>query len=504
MNKLNEILAKLTGKTLAEQVGILTAELKGLFANADESAKTITPADLAALSAKLDTLKADLATENATLRADAATAKVAQTKAETETATLRDAVAQQPAFAQAAAGHNGAAPGGGTSDGAVVVGTMVDQFCALKTKRVNGGNVNGITAEAVRFFEKNADAMVAAGHANHPMLARLMPDNHNPGMIKAALTSTGTTTTGTGLAFTMVAIKTIKQYGAFLLPFKAFTTDFSLEALVGTTVKSRVVPLSAGAGDLNDTYSGDYFAAAKTLAPTEISIDMTPHPIDGFSITPDQFSNIALGVWPETAQKAMQQKMYSVATYCLKKLYDIITAANFGQIGSATLPANVDNQFVGNLGTLLKPLGFQPGLMSLVLGSPAYGALGNDPLISNYMASQMNTLRDGIVPTVRGFNLFESPSLPYASTTPATEKLIGFANMPGGLCVAMRPGPMPPNAQLVPGLIMVENIEDPVTGAILTISQQIDPATRQLIFNVENRFGSAKGDGTQLLRIVSP
>lgn len=504
MNKLNEILAKLNGKTLAEQVGILTAELKGLFANADETAKTISAADLSALSSKLDKLNADLATENATLRATAATATAAQTKAEAETAQLRDTVAKNPAFAQAAAGHQGAAPGGGTTDGAVVVGTMVDQFRGLKAKTVydaNGGSrkVNGLTAEAVAFFEKNLDAMVAAARANHPMLAGL-----NPSGINAALTSTGTTTSGTGLAFTMIAVKTIRAFGAALIPFKAFSTDFSLEALVGSTLTSRVVPLSAGAGDLNDTYSGSYLGAAKTLATTPITIDMTPHPIDGFSISPDQFSNIANGVWPVVQMQNLQQKMYSVATYCLKLAYAKITQANYGDAIDSINPANVDNVWVGNLAAQLEPLGFQSGMMSLILGSPAYASLGNDPLISNYMASQMAVLRDGKVPEVRDFLIVKSPTLPYAGSTPATEKLIGFASMPGGLCIAMRPGPMPPNPQLVPGLISAESAEDPATGAILTIQQQIDPDTHQLVINVDNRFGCAVGDAAQLKRIVSP
>lgn len=499
MNKLNDILAKLTGKTLAEQVSILTAELKGLFDKPEETAKTVTAADLSALGAKLDDLKAKLADENAALRAEASTAKAEKDAAVQEAADLKAVVAGNPAFAHAAAGHKGAAPGGGSTDGVQVNGTLVDQFRAAKTRTVNGVKLAALTAEAIRFFEKHQDAFQAAAHANHPMLAGL-----NPYGINAALTSTGTSTSGTGLAFTMVAIKTIRAFGAALVPFKAFSTDFSLEALVGTTVTSRVVPLSSGAGDLNDTYSGSYLGAAKTLTTTPITIDMTPHPIDGFSISPDQFSNIATGVWPQVAQMNLQQKMYSVATYCLKLAYNLITAANYGAAIESVLPQNIDNVFVGNLAAKLEPLGFQAGMMGLVLNSAGYAGLGNDPLISNYMASQMAVLRDGKVPEVRDFLILKSPTLPYAGTTPATEKLIGFANMPGGMCVAMRPGPMPPNPQLVPGLISAESAEDPVTGAILTIQQQIDPDTHQLVINVDNRFGCAVGDATQLKRIVSP
>ena len=499
MNKLKEILAKLEGKTVAEQVALLKAELTAVF-QSPEAAAGVTPADLSALNAKLTDLSAKLDNENRALSAavESEKAKTAEATKVAASATaerdqLKNIVASNPAFAHAAAGHQGAAPGGGAADRVEVVGTMVDTFHSLKAKTVNGNKVACLSAEAVRFFEKNEDSFRAMAAANHPAMRGFG--------INAALTSTGTTTSNTGLAYVAIAIKTIRSFGASLLPFKAFTTDFSAEDLVGTTITPRIVPLSSGAGDLNSDYSGSYLGAAKTLTTTPITIDMTGHPIDGFSITPDQFQNIASGVWPVVAENNLRQKVYAVSARCLKQVFDLLTAANYSQALSAVAPSNLDSVYVGNAAAICMAAGFQPEMMSLVLNALAYAGLGNDPLIANYMASQTPTLRDGKLPMVKGFNTAQAVTLPYAGTTPATEKLIGFACMPGALAIGMRPAPMPPQPQLVPGLIMAETVEDPATGAILTISQQIDPDTRSLVINVEAKFGCAKGDATQLFRI---
>lgn len=501
MNKLQAILAKLEGKTLAEQISILKAEIGALFASAD-AAKEVSKADLDTLSAKLTALGA--AQEGAVSAAEAKATKAEgeAASANAEAAKLAARVVAEPAHAHAAAaGHVATTVPPPAPEGASVVGSLGDKFLTIcGQRRVNGNPVaNTVSADAVRFFLKNQDALRMAAHDRNDAVLKAF---ETPGL-RAAFTSGGTPTTGTGLALTVTAIQTIRQYGAFLAPFLAFSRDFSPEAMLGTTLLSRVVPLSDVAVDLNTgAPAGDYLAAAATTTTLPVTIDMTGHPITGFSVTPDQVSNMAAGVWPQVMEANQALKVYALARYCLKATYNVITAANYGASVLPILPANLNATTVANLSGALKVLGFQPGMMSLVLNSSNWSALGSDSAIANNfaVANQVATTA-GFEKPIYGFRMVESPTLPEAGTTPANEFLTGFACMPGGLCVAMRPGPQTPMA--VPGLVYAQNIEDPETGAVATLSMQMDPNTRSLVVLLDNRFGAAKGDAAQLKRITS-
>lgn len=498
--KLKALLESLKGKSLADQFKAFQEGVSKLFeANADpkaEDADKLGKEDMAAISKQIADLGAELKKSQDNAKA-AEEAQAAQAQAQKDLKALEDSIAKNPAFAAAAApGHTGKVPGVQADAGQVAGGgDLVDKFLSAREHKIEGRVLaNTMSAAGVKMFEAHEKEFRLLAHDKHPSLSKL----------NAAFTSGGTPTSGTGLALTVTAIKTIRAFGTQLMPFSAFSTDFSPEAQVGTTLLSRVVPAGSPASDLNDTYNGDYLAAATTNTTTEISIDMTPHPVAGFSVTPDQFSNMASGVWPEVMDKTQLAKIYSIAAANLKRLFNLITSANFGAAILEVAPSSVNANLVANLGGTLKSgFGFQDGMMSLILNSTAYAALGTDSAIANNFASMNQVSVDGrFSKPVYGFNLHEAASLPYAGTTPATENLIGFACMPGGIALGMRVSPQIP--QQVPGMVYYTNIQDPATGAVLSLSYQMDPNTRSLVVLADNRFGAAVGDSNQLKRITNP
>lgn len=497
MNKIKTFLATLEGKTLAEQAKMCKDFLADLFKDTEAQAG-ITRDELQALVAKTNDIESKATAENKRLTDEATAATKRAEKAEADHAKLASTVQTDPAFAHAAAA--GKTHADISHEPASVIGSLADRFRTIcASRRVNGNVVpNVISADAVRFFLKNEDALRQAAHDRSPLLS-----GFDTPAIKAAFSSGGTPTTGTGLALTVTAIQTIRQYGAFLTPLRAISTDFSPEAIVGTTLLTRVVPLSGDAGDLNDDYSGDYLAAAATTTTTPITIDMTGHPISAFSVTPDQVSNMAQGVWPKVMEANQALKVYAIAKYCLKETFAVLTQANYGVPVLTINPANMNASVVSNLSGVLKEAGFQPGMMSLVLNSRNWSALGGDSAIANNFAVANQVATSGTYEKqVYGFNMVEAPTMPFSGSTPATEKLTGFAAMKGGLCVGMRPGPQPPIA--IPGLVFAQTIEDEQTGAVITLSMQLDQNTRSLVVTLDNRFGVAKGDANQLKLIASP
>lgn len=316
----------------------------------------------------------------------------------------------------------------------------------------------------------------------------------------------------TSLGLAVISRKTLRRFGAALSPVKAFTTDFSDEVVTGATVTTRVFPLGTGAREVNDDLSGNIASAAADTTPTPVTVyidgttaNNSTYPADGFGITAADLQLIASGVWPSVAETGMQVKTYNVAKAILKNAFARLTAANFSAIPNinAIAEANVDSDLLSQIGGELKPIGFQDGMMSLLLTSKAHAALIRDPYIKNSYNLQANSIVEGKSPNIMGFNVVECPTLPFTGSTPETEKLIGFACMPGAVAIAARPIVLDA-ATAAREYVYFETMTEPITGFPVTIACQYDRTRWAYNWIVLTRAGSAKADAYQGYRLVKP
>lgn len=479
----------------------------------------VSAAELLAVEGKVAETKVEAKVE---AKADAKVEAKVEAKAETSTpspdvAALQNQITQlqaivtHSAYADVVPGRAAPVAESGTvSVNATGGADAVNQFVAMSSREktaylADDKNVRALNAAIVASPHRTRDM---AGNATIPAVK----------LSAAIAAQTGTPTFDlTGLGFAVISRKTLRQFGAALNPVTAFTTDFSDEVVAGASVTTRIFPLGNGAKEVNVAtgsggLGGNISAAAVDTTPTAVTVYLdgstdnnSTFPADGFGITVADLQLIAAGVWPSVALQGMAIKTYNVAKAILKNVLARLTAANFSAIPgiNAIDPANVDSDLLASIGGILKPLGFQPGMMSLLLGSPAHTGLIKDPTIKTSYNLAVNSLQPGQVPEIMGFKIQEAATLPFDGSTPATEKLIGFACMPGAVAIAARPIVVDA-ATIARDFLYFETMVEPVTGFPVTVACQWDRTRWGYNWIVLTRAGSAKADALQGYRLVKP
>ena len=299
-----------------------------------------------------------------------------------------------------------------------------------------------------------------------------------------------------GVSHDNVARIGLDAFADGLVSLKGFTTDYSTEAVQGTTVSTRIVPVAGTVGDLNDTHSGSYSDAIDDQVLSQVQITLGSDPIIGFQFTDQEVTQMNNGVYSDTVQRLIKQAAYAVAN----KIQDTVWAAvdtTFTAGVSAVLAADFGADemfdaradFVANAGSM----GEGP---VCVLNPSYYSALGKDGAIQDNSKSQLDALVSGEIPRVAGFDILEAPSLPGA----AVNNTVGFCALPSAMAIAMRPISAGPEVEN--DLVAYEVLQHP-SGAVLNYQSWVIRDTRALAHSFSIQWGLADGVTSSLRRITS-
>ena len=251
-----------------------------------------------------------------------------------------------------------------------------------------------------------------------------------------------------GVNATRISQLTLDALQTSVIPFSAFTTDFSPDiAERGSAVTTRFVTNPSVSNFAATRASQNSTTTSKTVTLSNyVGVDL------GFSDTEMSFSDVKLSeMFIKPAVVALFENVIaSVFALCTSANYSqntLITAANFNAANIAGLATNLNTAKVTSVGRQL-------------IVSPSYmDTIRKDTSItSTYAIGTSDVIQKGIFPTVHNFKLNE-----FNGTIPTnSESLTGIALAPQAVCVAARVPAMPRNWA---GQVL--NITDPQSGLTL-------------------------------------
>lgn len=303
---------------------------------------------------------------------------------------------------------------------------------------------------------------------------------------------------------TQIARAAFKAFVSKLAPFRVFATDFSNEvADHGSVVNARLIPAAGAAGDLQNDHSGSRFAAAADTTVTSLPITLNQQPIEGFTVTDEEYNSIRGDIMSDTLMKKIILTANSVGKAGLDYVFNLITAAAFPTVAFTGGAATFDLDDVIDINSVLADAGWpvdEELAIAMVLKSTYRASLKKDNAIQDLSKSGIpDVIRRGSLDQVDVFRLVQAPTLPPAGGTPATENLVGFVATPEAIGIAMRPVRSQAPERLEHEEIMI----DDESGLIMVYRVAYDPDTGKLYHTIETLFGAAKGKAAALQRIRS-
>ena len=309
--------------------------------------------------------------------------------------------------------------------------------------------------------------------------------------------------TWAGMTFVNIATKAFNVFKQRVIPLYAFTTDFSADvASQGTQVTTRIVPASSAAQDLQNSYTGNRAAAAADTTTEAVTVTLNQQPIVGFNMTDEEAGQIGAGVWQDTRQNLITNKINMLADFVLDYVFRLIINANFSNVAFTGAASTYDIDDVVDIGTTLStanwPMGTLPVYM--VLQSAYFDALKKDNAVQDLSASgiPVQMQGDAALRKLDDFILIKAPTLPPAGT-PTSEHLTGFVARPEAIAIAMRPV----ESQAADKLMWYQTLVDPDSGLSLVYRAWYDAGYGKVYHTFETLFGAAKAYTTALQRIRS-
>jgi hypothetical protein len=188
----------------------------------------------------------------------------------------------------------------------------------------------------------------------------------------------------------------------------------------------------------------------------------------------------------------------------LSTAFELITAANFNNTANThkriVAASAFDTDELIDIMTILRGTKKWAGDVNTVLTSTYYGALKKDPAIKNASASTLTAGITGEVQKFSGHLLFEDMGSIAATTTPASENLVGFCTVPGGILLGVRP-------TMVLGSdasgVIAEVATDPKSGLSMSTRIWRNNATGDFWGTHTVVMGVGVGDADRLFRILS-
>lgn len=268
----------------------------------------------------------------------------------------------------------------------------------------------------------------------------------------------------------------LEAFTAALAALNLFSTDYSKDAV--SKGAALEVPL-IGSIDASDV-ENDYETATGKLG--AVTVTMSGYAKATVGLTDRQFAESSSA----SLNKFANQMGNAVAAKVITGIFANITKANFptGLTPSAGMTVmDLLTMARGKFGELKVPLSDRAYFPS----ASAYTALAKDPSVQ--VASALayggtEYVRDGIIPRLLGFNLFESNILPSNSAAPN-----GFIVHPSALAVATRA--VPPSDSK--GYLEFRTVSDPATGITMSYRRHYASGAGKHFMTFECCYGSAVG-----------
>lgn len=251
-----------------------------------------------------------------------------------------------------------------------------------------------------------------------------------------------------GVNATRISQLTLDALQTTMIPFKAFTTDFSPDiASMGSAVSTRYVTNPSVSNFAAARSSQNSTTTAKTITLSSyVGVDL------GFTDTEMSFSDVKLvEMFIKPAVVAIYENVMAavlaLATSANYSQNTLITAANFNATNIAGLATSLNTAKVSSVGRS-------------IIASPTYAdTLRKDSnILPAYAIGDPSFLKNGVIPRLHNFDIFE-----YNGTIPTnSESLAGLALSPQGICVAARQPAIPRN-----WAGQVTSITDPDSGLTL-------------------------------------
>ena len=258
-----------------------------------------------------------------------------------------------------------------------------------------------------------------------------------------------------GVNATRISQLTLDALQTTVLPFKAFTTDFSPDvATAGSAVTTRFVtnPSVSNFAATRSAQNSTTTARTVTLS-SYVGVDL------GFGDTEMSFSDVKLQeMFIKPAVVAIFENVMAAAlalvTSANYSANTLITAANFNSANVAGLATSLNTSKVTSVGRS-------------IICSPTYAdTLRKDStILPAYAIGDPNFLKNGVIPRLHNFDIHE-----FNGTIPTnSESLAGIALAPQAIAIAARTPAMPRN-----WAGQVTNITDPSSGLTLQFRDWYD------------------------------
>lgn len=268
----------------------------------------------------------------------------------------------------------------------------------------------------------------------------------------------------------------LNAFVATLAPLRAFSRDLSgATAAVGNAVYvPRIDAVTA------TTFNQSYTGTGGTVNTITVSLDK--HRIQTIDLTDVQQLNSSAA----KIENFARQQGIALAKIVLQDIWSVITTTNFGAAVVTTAAANWSKTQVRAMRKQLSQSNVDLSMVSLVLDTETHDSLLGDSTINQaYAYGGAEAIREGRIPRLMGFNVYESNVIPLNSIS-----LTAFACHPDAIAVAMRNI----NSVVPDGVYQgLETVTDPASGISMGYRRYYDGGTGKVYASVECLFGYAAG-----------
>jgi hypothetical protein len=258
-----------------------------------------------------------------------------------------------------------------------------------------------------------------------------------------------------GVNATRISQLTLDALQTTVMPFKAFTTDFSPDiAQSGVAVTTRFVTNPSVSNFAATRSAQNSTTTAKTVTLSSyVGVDL------GFGDTEMSFSDVKIQeMFIKPAVVALYENVmaavFALMTSANYSASTLITAANFNAANVAGLATTLNTAKVSSVGRS-------------IICSPTYAdTLRKDStILPAYAIGGTEFLKGGVIPRLHNFDIYE-----FNGTIPANgESMAGVSLAPQAVCIAARAPATPRNWAGV-----AQNITDPESGLTIQFRDWYD------------------------------
>jgi hypothetical protein len=278
----------------------------------------------------------------------------------------------------------------------------------------------------------------------------------------------------------------LEAYRMALLPFSAFSTDFSDQQVrEGDKVDVGYIPLA----DAARVFGGSYTIQKSDYQVKSVTIDKHQYVSWGLKDS-DLYSKSIVSL-----QAQFRQKAFALASAVLTDVLGVVKLADFGAAVFTGAAAGFDLDDVADIRTAVVKAKWPQGARALILGADYYGNVVKENNFQDVAAAGTSQVREtGKLPRLYTFDTYETESIPDNG-----ENLVGMACMPSAIAVASRYlAPRRPEKYLES-----RALKDTDTGLTVGFRNDYNTETGVEWMVFEANYGFSKLETAALKRIVS-